>query len=174
MPDQLDLAPGEWAVLALLCEQNAHGWPLVGVLAPEGEIGRIWTVRRAVVYRTLDQLQERGLIEPAGEEPGERGPRRAVMRPTRKGRAAVSRWLSEPVGHVRDLRSLLILKLVFGRRSGLDQTPMLLAQRTVLYAIDEVFSARLETAAGTDELLLRFRLETTRAAGRFVDELLRR
>ena len=33
-------------VLALLCEQKAHGWPLVRTLSPDGEIGRIWTVRR--------------------------------------------------------------------------------------------------------------------------------
>lgn len=170
--DQPDLSPGEWAVLALLCEQKAHGWPLVHMLAADGEIGRIWTVRRAVVYRSLDVLLERGLIEAVGVEPSARGPRRTVMRPTRHGRAAVGRWLVEPVGHVRDLRSLLILKLVFGRRAGVDQRGMLESQQVVLLQIEDGFMAGLAAASATDELLLRFRLETTRAAGRFVQGLL--
>ena len=96
MADVEPLSPGEWSVLALLCEQKAHGWPLVRMLAPDGEIGRIWTVRRAVVYRTLDVLLERGLIEPAGVEASAQGPTRTVMRATRSGRAAVRRWLADP------------------------------------------------------------------------------
>ncbi len=159
-------------MLALLCEQKVHGWPLVRALAADGEIGRIWTVRRAVVYRSLDLLEAAGLAEAAGEEPGARGPRRTVMQPTRKGRAAVRRWLAEPVEHVRDLRSLLILKLVFGRRAKLDQTAMLEAQRKVLEGFEGSLTERLERATGSDELLLGFRLETTRAASRFVDGLL--
>src|SRR5690349_3367145 len=121
VPEVEPLSPGEWAVLSLLCERPAHGWPLVRALAAEGEIGRVWTVRRAVVYRTLDVLLERRLIEPAGAEESARGPRRTVMRPTRAGRAAVRRWLAEPVRHVRELRSLMLLKLVFAQRAGIDQ-----------------------------------------------------
>jgi DNA-binding PadR family transcriptional regulator len=172
VPELEPLSPGEWSVLALLCERNAHGWPLVRTLGPDGEIGRIWTVRRAVVYRTLDVLLERHLIEPAGVEESARGPRRTVMRPTRSGRAALRRWLAEPVRHVRDLRSLMLLKLVFAQRSGLDQTPMLIGQRAALEEIEASLGERLGDASGSDELLLRFRLETTRAAGRFVDGLL--
>jgi len=168
------LSPGEWSVLALLCEQKAHGWPLVRTLSPDGEIGRIWTVRRAVVYRTLDVLLERGLIEPAGVEASAKGPTRTVMRATRSGRAAVRRWLAEPVDHVRDLRSLMLLKLVFAQRSGLDQTAMLVGQREALLQIEASLNERLDEATGSDELLLRFRLETTRAASRFVDDLLAR
>ena len=33
------LSLAEWAVLALLCEGDAHGWMLVRVLAPDGELG---------------------------------------------------------------------------------------------------------------------------------------
>ena len=32
------LSIAEWAVLALLCEGDAHGWMLVRVLAPDGEL----------------------------------------------------------------------------------------------------------------------------------------
>jgi len=174
VPEVEPLSPGEWAVLSLLCERPAHGWPLVRALAAEGEIGRIWTVRRAVVYRTLDVLLERRLIEPAGAEESARGPRRTVMRPTRAGRAAVRRWLAEPVRHVRELRSLMLLKLVFAQRAGIDQTSMLLGQREALLELEASLADRLGDAGGADELLLRFRLETTRAASRFVDDLLAR
>jgi DNA-binding PadR family transcriptional regulator len=169
--EQPILSPGEWAVLALLCEQKSHGWPLVGALAADGEIGRVWTVRRAVVYRSLDLLQARGLIEPAGDAAIARGPRRTVMRPTRRGRAAVRRWLDEPVLHVRDIRSLLILKLVFGERARRDQTAMLASQLDALRGFERTFADRLVTATGSDRMLLRFRLETTRAAERFVEDL---
>jgi len=119
-------------------------------------------------------LLERGLIEPAGVEASAQGPTRTVMRATRSGRAAVRRWLAEPVDHVRDLRSLMLLKLVFAQRSGLDQTAMLVGQREALLGIEASLNERLDEATGSDELLLRFRLETTRAASRFVDDLLAR
>jgi len=86
----------------------------------------------------------------------------------------VRRWLAEPVDHVRDLRSLMLLKLVFAQRSGLDQTAMLVGQREALLGIEASLNERLDEATGSDELLLRFRLETTRAASRFVDDLLAR
>ena len=51
---------------------------------------------------------------------------------------------------------------------------MLVGQRAALVEIEASLGDRLDEAAGTDLLLLRFRLETTRAAGRFVDGLLER
>ena len=57
------LSLGEWAVLARVREQPTHGWPIVRALAADGDIGGIWTVRRASVYRALETLTARGLIE---------------------------------------------------------------------------------------------------------------
>ena len=45
-------------MLALLCEGDAHGWLLVRALAADGEIGSVWTVRRALVYRSIDALED--------------------------------------------------------------------------------------------------------------------
>ena len=154
--DGLSLA--EWAVLALLCEGDAHGWLLVRALAPEGEIGSIWTVRRALVYRSINGLEGRGLIVAAGSEASARGPERTIYSADARGRAAVRAWFGKPVEHVRDLRSALLLKLVLGRRAG----------------VDSLRSRRRSPpggahAADTEALLLRFRLETTRAATRFVE-----
>jgi hypothetical protein len=53
---------GAWATHALLCEGEAHGWALVRALAPDGEIGRVWSIRRALVYRMVELLIESGMI----------------------------------------------------------------------------------------------------------------
>ena len=101
------LAPGEWAVLALLCERPAHGGAIASQLTPEGELGGVWTMGRPLVYRSIEILEQRDLIEASGFEPGIRGPNRTILAPTAAGRDSLMRWLAEPVDHVRDVRSLL-------------------------------------------------------------------
>jgi DNA-binding PadR family transcriptional regulator len=159
---------GAWVTLALLCEGEAHGWALVRALAPDGEIGRVWSIRRALVYRTIELLIEAQMIEQAGSEPGTRGSPRNVLRVTRAGRRAIGRWLAEPVPHVRDLRSELLLKLLFAQRAGLDRLPLLDAQHAIL--ADTVLA--LEGPAPDEEeaaqTVRMFRLETARAGLRFV------
>ncbi len=168
-----DLSPGEWAVLALVAERPTHGWVVARALSADGEIGAAWTFPRALVYRALDTLLAAGLIEEKGVEEGTRGPQRTIVGCTRAGRARVRRWFAEPVEHVRDARSLLLLKLVFTRRAGLDARPLLLIQQVALIAIEEALAVRLAAAADeTERLLAAFRLETTRAVVRFVDGLL--
>jgi DNA-binding PadR family transcriptional regulator len=166
------LAPGEWAVLALLSERPTHGWALAAELARSGELGSVWSLGRPLVYRSIDILADRGLIEPAGHEPGLRGPSRTIYRTTCAGATALVQWLEEPVEHVRDVRSLLLLKLIFAERTGLDPTTMLEAQHATIGAAVSVLEERLSTSVGTEAILLRFRLESTRAVLRFVDGLL--
>jgi PadR family transcriptional regulator AphA len=166
------LAPGEWAVLALLSEQPTHGWALSLQLGPEGELGSVWSLGRPLVYRSIDILAERGLIEPAGSEPGLRGPHRTIYRTTCDGATALMQWMEEPVEHVRDVRSLLLLKLIFAERTGLDPTSMLEAQHATIRAAVEQLVERTRSSAGSEAILLRFRLESTKAVLRFVDGLL--
>ena len=116
-----DLGPGEWSVLALLADAPAHGWALAKQMSRAGEIGRVWSMGRPLVYRALELLEARGLIEAVGSEPGARGPNRALFKTTAYGHEELVRWLSEPVEHVRDIRSLLLLKLVLLERAGLDE-----------------------------------------------------
>lgn len=167
-----ELSPGEWAVLALVAEGPTHGWAVARALSPDGEIGRVWTFPRALVYRALDTLLAAGLVEELGSEEGDRGPRRTIVRATAAGRARVRDWLGEPVGHVRDARSLLLLKLIFCRRSGTEPRPLLAAQQGVLAEIERALAERLGETGGSERMLASFRLETTRAVARFVDGLL--
>src|SRR5689334_24679251 len=120
--------PNELCLLALLVEQPAHGWGLADALARNGEIGQIWSVARPLVYTALRRLETDGYIETAGIERGNRGPHRVVYRPTKKGAKAARQWLLEPVDHVRDIRSLFLLKVILAQRLGLDAEPLLVAR----------------------------------------------
>lgn len=167
LPQQPSL--GAWAVLALLSEGDTHGWMLVRALEPEGEIGRVWSIPRALVYRTIDLVIDAGLAQRAGVEPGARGSPRTLLHLTPAGRRAVERWLAGPVTHVRDLRSALLLKLLFAQRSGLDRAPLLQAQRTILAGTIDTLDAQITGEQPTDVTLRAFRLETARAGLRFVE-----
>jgi DNA-binding PadR family transcriptional regulator len=166
-----ELAPGEWSVLALLAEEPGHGWALARQMARDGEIGRVWALGRPLVYRALELLEERGLIEPAGSERGVRGPNRTVFRATPQGRQALAEWLQVPVEHVRDVRSLL-LKLVLIDRAGLDRDPLLHAQRALVVPAIATLERRLAESSGSEAIFVRFRLESTRAVLDFIDGLL--
>jgi PadR family transcriptional regulator AphA len=166
------LAPGEWAVLALLCERPAHGWAIASQLAPAGELGAVWSMGRPLVYRSLEILEDRGLIEAAGHEPGIRGPNRTIFASTPAGQDELGTWLAEPVEHVRDVRSLLLLKIVFAERLHVDPRPMLLAQQEAIDASLRTLDTRVRASSGTERILMRFRLESTRAVQRFIDGIL--
>jgi len=170
--NERELAPGEWSVLALLAEQPSHGWALARQMARDGAIGRVWALGRPLVYRALELLEERGLIEPAGSERGVRGPNRTVFRATAEGRRALAEWLELPVEHVRDVRSLLLLKLVLIERAGLGREGLLRAQRELVVPAIATLERRLAESSGSEAIFVRFRLESTRAVLDFIDGLL--
>jgi DNA-binding PadR family transcriptional regulator len=161
---------GEWAVLALLCERPAHGYAVAGALAPDGEIGRVWSLNQALTYRALDVLKERGLIVVRGEKPGEGGPRRIELEATSRGRELVTSWLGTPEEHIRDLRSVLLLKLTFRERSGLALAPLLKAQREVVAPK----AAALQARAREGDMADLWRATIARAALDFIEQGLAR
>ena len=167
-----DLAPGEWSVLALLAEQPGHGWALARQMARSGEIGSVWYLGRPLVYRALELLEQRGLIEAIGHEPGLRGPNRTIFRATPKGRYALELWLAEPVDRVREVRSLFLLKLVLIERAAFDPSPLLESQRASVLPAVRALEARLAASSGGEQILVRYRLESTRAVLHFIDNLL--
>ncbi len=166
------LAPSEWSVLALLADRPGHGWALAKEMSRSGEVGRVWSVGRPLVYRALDLLQARGLVEPLGSERGARGPNRAVFRATDEGRAALRAWLAEPVDHVHEMRSVFLLKLVLTLRVGMERAPLLQAQRELVAPAVEALQTRLGSAVGSERVFVRFRLEATRAVLEFIDAMI--
>jgi len=157
---------GEWACLGLLVEAPAHGFALATRLAPSGDVGRVWSMSRPLTYRSLDQLVERGLVEQVGVEPGRAGGQRVVVGTTARGRAVFDTWVGEPVSHLRDLRSELLLKLVLLDLLGRDASALLMQQRNLVAAAHGL----LERDAGRDVVGL-WRAESAAAALRFLDRL---
>ena len=80
------LTAGEWAILALLDEEPAHGFALARAMATGGEVGRVWDMRRPLVYRALEMLQRLALITPVATLRRESGPQRTIFEPTTEGR----------------------------------------------------------------------------------------
>ena len=90
---------------------------------------------------------------------------------TPPGRAAAARWLHQPVEHVRDIRSHLLLKLALLDRAGDDPADLLEAQRAVLEPIVAAIEARHAASAGFDATLLAWRRATAVAALDFIDRI---
>jgi DNA-binding PadR family transcriptional regulator len=162
-----DLLVGEWACLGILHRAPAHGFAVAARLRPDADIGRIWSLSRALTYRSLDQLAARNLIEPVAEEPGIAGGNRTILRTTRTGRAAFRRWVHTPVDHLRDLRSEFLLKVVLAREIGIDIGDTVTEQR----ARAAEFVAALERSHDPGDVVHLWRLESATAALRFLDRL---
>ncbi len=166
----------EYCVLALLIEAPRHGWGLATLLARDGELGTIWSMARPLVYTSLRRLESEGAIETSGIERGDRGPHRVVFRATPRGEQLAREWLQQPVEHVRDIRSLFLVKVVLGQRLGYDTEPLLVAQRALMMPFVAWLEARLEDvdpiAEPTESTVLHFRLETAQTIVRFIDHML--
>ena len=162
----------EWAALGLLCEEPRHGWAVARELAADGEIGRVYSCTRPLVYRALGQLRDSGLVEARGREASDEGPARTTLGPTRRGRAAFHRWCSARVEHVRDLRSELMLKLLFADRAGRDPTTLLRSQAALLSSAELALERQTSTTTDFDRTLVLWRLSVVRASLSFVEALL--
>lgn len=164
-----ELLLGEWACLGIIAADRTHGFDVARRLSPEGDIGRVWSMSRALTYRAIDQLAQRDLIAPVSVEQGRAGGSRTIYAVTRGGRARLRSWVSSPVEHLRDLRSELLLKLVIGELNDIDTTEMLRRQRTHVARLAAAIGRHLE--ASPDDLVVRWRFESSQAALRFLDGL---
>ena len=163
------MTPSEWAVLALLGEGPTHGFAIARAMAEDGEVGKVWSLRRPRVYYAVEVLNRLGYARPVRTVPSNTGPHRTVLRITPVGRRAIGDWLTTPVEHVRDARSLLLLKLLFLDRLRADPLPLLRAQRTRFEQIAERLQHVVDEADGFDQTLVIWRLESATAALRFID-----
>jgi len=158
----------EWLVLAILMQRPAHGFAVAQLTATGGDLGRIWQIPKAVVYRALGRLLDAGLIVPEVTEPG-LGPQRTVYAATDDGKTAAQHWLHAPVEHVREIRSELLLKLALLDRAGESPSDLLRAQRAVLEPIVTAIESRREHSDGFDATLLAWRRANAVAALEFID-----
>jgi PadR family transcriptional regulator AphA len=160
------LSTTEYAVLGILAEGRSHGFAISKHLDAGSEIGRVFTVRRPLVYRALDRLAEAGYAAPVSTERGDAGPQRVILRITARGRRRLHRWLAEPVEHVRDLRIEFLLKLTLLRRRSRSPIELIRAQRAAL----EPTLAALESIDPDDPVEL-WRTYTAAAAAAYLEAL---
>lgn len=156
----------EYAVLGVLAEQPSHGFAIAKELSAKGDLGRVITVRRPLVYRALDRLVEAGLAKRAQVEKGDAGPTRVIHRVTEAGGQRLAEWLDEPVDHVRDMRLELLLKIALLIRSQESPAALIDAQRKLI----QPTLRALEDAASNDHVEI-WRQHSARAAGTYLEEL---
>ena len=166
------LSLAEWLVLCLVSEEPVHGFALAARLAPDGDVGMIWHVQKAVVYRAVQRLERLGLITAEDRQYSRLGPPRSRLSATPEGERAAQGWLRQPAAHPRDVRSELLLKLALLSRAGADPGDLLRAQRRQLIPVTEGLAVQLRTATGFDQALARWRHESASATLRFLDTLL--
>jgi DNA-binding PadR family transcriptional regulator len=158
---------GEWACLGILYPEPTHGFAIAARLKPDGDVGRVWSLSRALTYRSLEQLTLRGFVQPVGEEPGIAGGNRTILSATRLGRAQLRKWLSAPVEHLRDLRSELLLKLVIADNCTIDSAVMLRAQHAHIVHLAAAISQQIDH--DPSDVVALWRRESSAAAIRFLD-----
>ena len=157
----------EQVCLALVVQGSAHGWAIGSILAHEGDIGRVWSLSRPLTYRAIDGLVARRLLKRSAHQAGP-GRDRVVLAATRSGRQQSQRWLNEPIEHLRDVRTELLVKLALLERAGADSRPLLLAQRTRFAPLFD----RLTSSAPDDDVVDVWRAESARAIRRFLERAL--
>ncbi len=161
-----NLSLTEYAVLGVLAEQPSHGFAIARALSAQGDVGRVITVRRPLVYRALDRLVETGLARSGHVEKGDAGPKRIVRQVTPMGRHRLDEWLATPVDHVRDMRIEFLLKLVLLRRAGRSAAALVAAQSACLEPTLEALDD-----PETDDPVEIWRRHNARAAGSYLEEL---
>ena len=167
MVAEVRLPFAEWVCLTLITQGVSHGWALGTMLAPDGELGRIWTLSRPLTYRAVDGLVDKGLITRTGHAAG-RGRDRVILDVTPAGGRLVGPWLDRPVEHLRDVRTELLVKLHLRDRAGRDNRDLLAVQQRLFEpAIDA-----LTSTAADDDLVDVWRRESARAVRRFLDQAL--
>lgn len=152
-------------VLGAVAEGRTHGFAVAALFGADGDLGRVWRIPRAVVYRELGRLEEAKLVRPVGVETNGPGPDRTVVQITPSGRRRLHSWLDEPVKRPRDARSALLLKLALLDRSGRDPGVLIAAQRAVFTARVERLRADATAAeAGSfEQTLALWRVSSTQA-----------
>jgi DNA-binding PadR family transcriptional regulator len=165
------LSLAEGLVLCLIRERPTYGLVLARLLAPDGSLGQIWSVPKAMVYYALRQLELAGLIRMTKEQRSSWGPARSIYRITPAGRAAAEAWVSGPVAHVRDVRSELMVKLALNDRTGVDSRPLVRAQLALLVPVAAALDDRLRAAEGFERTLALWRCQAMTATMQFLTAL---
>jgi PadR family transcriptional regulator, regulatory protein AphA len=104
--------PADFPLLGVLSLGPAHGYDLCAELRES--LGEIWTLRASHIYALLAGLEKDGLVSHERIDQENR-PAKKVFHITPEGREVFSKWMTSPVGNVRDMRLEFFAKLHFAR-----------------------------------------------------------
>jgi DNA-binding PadR family transcriptional regulator len=122
-----ELLPAEWAILGLLRIRPMHGYEMARRLERDG-LPEVCPVEQSSLYTYLRTLEGRGLVAWDEARVGLRPPRK-IYALTADGTALVDAWLRAPVGRMRDVRLVFLLKLYFLRQLDPEAEVLLLREQ---------------------------------------------
>ena len=152
-------------VLALVVAEPRHGWALQRELSPEGTVGRAWSLSRQLTYRAIESLVDDGLVRRGTPRDGG-GADKVVVTATARGRKHSLAWLDEPVTHLRDVRTELLVKMMLREQLGLATNAFLARQRAVFDPLIDAVRHTRDTG-----VVATWRRENADAVRRFLDSL---
>lgn len=163
----LELSLIDQVVLALLVEESQHGFRVFSSIQQDDALSMAISVRRPLVYRSLNDLEEAGLIAPARTEEGKRGAPRTIYRATPKGKRTTATWLDSIVTHPRDARLELLAKFALRARRNLPNRRLAGEQRRHFETLARSIKARSTKGSNsntaTADLVRRWRYESINA-----------
>lgn len=151
-------------------EGETHGFKLAAVFAKGGELGPLWTIQRPQVYRALDHLERRAFVTAVRTEQSGSGSPRTLYALTELGERELAAWFQRPVEHLREVRSELLLKLIFLERQGLPAEPLVTTQTQRFSDVLQRYESSLAQAEGAERTALEWRTEMARAALSFLQQ----
>jgi PadR family transcriptional regulator AphA len=157
--------PEAGVCLALIRSGINHGYPIAQEFAADGEIGVVLTASRPVVYRELALLESHGLLTSRADL-GARGQAKKTLKLTAVGNKSLDAWLSEPVQHIRDMRTEFLLKVLMREKLEMPIASFVSDQRAALADVISTLGRVREHS-----LVNAWRREQARAVVRFLDEL---
>ena len=157
--------PAAGVCLALVRSGIQHGYPIALEFSADGDVGVVLTASRPVVYRELAALESSGLLSSRADR-GARGQAKKKLKLTAAGNKALDLWLSEPVHHIRDMRTEFLVKVLMRERLDMPVRPFVSIQRDALADV-----TRTLTHTSDASLVNVWRREQARAVIRFLDEL---
>jgi PadR family transcriptional regulator AphA len=165
-----DLSLTDQVVLALIAEEPRHGFGIAAEIAHDEALSMAIVVRRPLVYRSLNHLEDARLIEPSRTEAGKRGAPRTIYRATKSGIRQTDEWLEAVVTHPRDARIELLAKFALRSRRGLSNRRLAARQRKHFEPIAASLKKSVATSS-TADLVRKWRHESINAMVGLLREL---
>lgn len=162
---QLSLADN--VCLALIVNGAEHGWAVVQQLQPATPLGRIWSLSRALTYRSIEHLIELKYIRRRGVSAG-KGADRRLIHATSLGREIARQWLETPVEHLREVRTELLLKLELRTQGKKSNVVFIRRQQKTFAPVIATLEARARSSRAPVDL---WRSESAKSVDVFLHKL---